>query len=266
MFFREHIPKCDGQTRMYKPQVHAIGLTVLIFISTLSYLQKIKVKAELTRRLCQQEFNIIVFSKYAMLNKSLNVAHEPKVTQNGSSKFQGFKKKVIKIGKIHQNIWVLGNSISILRLVFFTSWLTNPLTFSGSWILLLTLMTSMTFHVDLIHHLYFAYKRQGKPAILTAATLEMNSMAIVGKSKFSNGLWRDNWLLKKISAHFSENKWVNVKGSTSRKNKFNKLQADNDTLRAKATIFRSILNQKQGGNTLYLDLPCCRLGLYSHYA
>lgn len=144
MFSREHIPKCDGQACMYKPQVHAIGLTVLIFISTLSYLQKIKVKAELTRRLCQQEFNIIVFPKCAMLNKSLNVPHEPMVTQNGSSKFQGFKKKVIKIGKIHQKIWVLGNSISILRLVFFTSWLTNPLTFSGSWILLLTLMTSTT--------------------------------------------------------------------------------------------------------------------------
>lgn len=59
---------------------------------------------------------------------------------------------------------------------------------------------------------------------------------------------------------------MNVKGSASRKNKFNKLQADNDTLRAKAAIFRSTLNQKQGENILYLDLPYCRLDLHSHYA
>lgn len=31
----------------------------------------------------------------------------------------------------------------------------------------------------------------------------------------------------------------------------NQLQADKDTMRAKATIFRSTLNQKQGENILY---------------
>lgn len=68
--------------------------------------------------------------------------------------------------------------------------------------------------MGLIHNLYFAYKRQGKPVILATATLETNSRAIVGKSEFPNGLQSNNWLFKKLSAHFSESK----KGSTSRKN------------------------------------------------
>lgn len=59
---------------------------------------------------------------------------------------------------------------------------------------------------------------------------------------------------------------MSVKGSASREKKFNKLQADNDTMRAKTTIFSSRLNQKQGENILYLDLPGSRLDLQSHYA
>lgn len=47
-----------------------------------------------------------------------------------------------------------------------------------------------------------------------------------------------------LSTHFSESKWVNVEGSTFRKNKFNKLQLNNDILRTKGTIFRSILDQR----------------------
>lgn len=66
----------------------------------------------------------------------------------------------------------------------------------------------MIFHMDLIHNLYFAYKRQGKPVILATATLEMNSTAIVGKSEFSNGLQSHNQLLKKLSAHSSESGWM----------------------------------------------------------
>lgn len=51
MIFKENIPKCDRQACcMYKNQVHATSLTALIFISTPPDLQKIKVKAELTRR------------------------------------------------------------------------------------------------------------------------------------------------------------------------------------------------------------------------
>lgn len=52
------------------------------------------------------------------------------------------------------------------------------------------------YFMDLIHGLYFAYKRQGKPVIFTAATMEMNSTATVGKSEFSNGPQSDNWLFK----------------------------------------------------------------------
>lgn len=81
-FFKESVPKHDGQPWcMYKHLVHAIGLTVLIFISTPAYLQQIKLKAELAWRPCQQEFNLIGFSEYAMLDKCLNIAHEPIITQ-----------------------------------------------------------------------------------------------------------------------------------------------------------------------------------------
>lgn len=62
---------------MCKHLVHVFSLTVLIFISTPAYLQQIKVKAELAWRPCQQEFHLIEFSEYAMLDKSLNFAHEP---------------------------------------------------------------------------------------------------------------------------------------------------------------------------------------------
>lgn len=37
---------------------------------------------------------------------------------------------------------------------------------------------------------------------------------------------------------------MNLEGSTSSKNKLNKLQLANDILRAKGTIFRSILDQR----------------------
>lgn len=50
-------------------------------------------------------------------------------------------------------------------------------------------------------------------------------------------------ILTQLSAHFSEKKWVNLEGSTSSKNKLNKLQLADDILRAKGTIFRSILDQ-----------------------
>lgn len=51
-------------------------------------------------------------------------------------------------------------------------------------------------------------------------------------------------ILAQLSAHFSEKKRVNLEGSTCSKEKLNKLQLANDILRAKGTIFRSILDRR----------------------
>lgn len=108
---------------MCKHLVHVIGLTVLIFISTPAYLQHIKVKAELAWRPCQQEFNLIEFSEYAKLDKSLNFAHEPvaEIDFFQGSMIKKKKKNVVNQRRSNQNVQVLANSISILSLLDLSS-------------------------------------------------------------------------------------------------------------------------------------------------